>query len=324
MEKTRVFRCDRAGAAGYRRAVHAFVDLRLPDGSLRRAGPGGVLGRSFSADVRFVDGRISEAHAMVSLRGSELVLFALRGRLRVVERDVPKVTLAPGVVITLAPGIDVVVAAVQVPGAVLAIEGGGVPRQVLLGVTSILRGPPLHLGAGVHPEALALVFSDGLDWFVRVADDVVARPVKAGETLALDGVDGAVLRFVEVETGAAAVADTVPMPLSGHTRLRVVSHFETIQIWRDDDATPITFAGVAARVLAELLAFGGPTRWELVARAVWGDDDAGVLRHRLDVTLQKIRRRLDEGGVRRDLVRAWRDGHLELFLHPGDQADDRG
>jgi hypothetical protein len=301
--------------------VHAFVDLRLPDGSLRRAGPGGVLGRSFSADVRFVDGRISEAHAMVSLRGSELVLFALRGRLRVAERDVPKVGLTPGLVVTLAPGIDVVVAAVQVPATVLAIEGGGVPRQVLLGVTSILRGPPLHLGAGVHPDALALVFSDGLDWFVRVADEAAARPLTAGDVLALDGV---ALRFVAVETGAAAVADTVPMPLAGHTRLRVVSHFETIQIWRDDDATPITFAGVAARVLAELLAFGGPARWELVARAVWGDDDAGVLRHRLDVTLQKIRRRLDEGGVRRDLVRAWRDGHLELFLHPGDQADDRG
>jgi hypothetical protein len=301
--------------------VHAFVDLRLPDGSLRRAGPGGVLGRSFSADVRFIDGRISEAHAMVSLRGSELVLFALRGRLRVAERDVPKVTLSPGLVITLAPGVDVVVAALQVPEAVLAVEGGAVPRQVLLGVTSILRGPPLHLGAGVHADAAALVFSDGLDWFARVTGEAAARPVKAGDVLDVAGV---ALRFVEVETGAAAVADTVPMPLSGHTRLRVVSHFETIQIWRDDDGSPITFAGVAARVLAELLAFGGPTRWELVARAVWGDDDPGVLRHRLDVTLQKIRRRLDESGIRRDLVRAWRDGHLELFLHPGDQADDRG
>jgi hypothetical protein len=114
------------------------------------------------------------------------------------------------------------------------------------------------------------------------------------------------------------------MPRAGTTRLRLVSHFETVQIWRDDVTEPISFAGVAARVLGELLAFGGPVRWELVARGVWGPDEDHVLRHRLDVTLQKIRRRLEESGVRRDLVRAHRDGHLELFLHPGDQADDRG
>ena len=64
--------------------------------------------------------------------------------------------------------------------------------------------------------------------------------------------------------------------------------------------------------------------WPGMTRGVWGDDDATVLRHRLDVTMQKIRRKLEEGGVRRDLVRAHRDGHLELFLHPGEQADDRG
>lgn len=303
------------------RGVYACVDLRLPDGTLRRAGPGGVVGRSFTADIRFIDARISEAHAMVSLRGSELVLFALRGRLRCGDRDVPKVTLTPGLVVTLAPGVDVIVEHLQVPSSVLAIEGDALPRQVLVGVTSVLAGPPLHLHGGVHADARALLFSDGLDWFVREHDATMARPLTDGTVLDVDGV---ALRLVTVETGSAAVPDTTPLPHAGTTRLRLVSHFETVQIWRDDVTEPISFAGVAARVLAELLAFGGPARWELVARGVWGPDDDNVLRHRLDVTLQKIRRRLEESGVRRDLVRAHRDGHLELFLHPGDQADDRG
>ena len=257
---------------------------------------------------------------MVSLRGSELVLFALRGRLRCSDRDVPKVTLTLGLVVTLAPGIDVVVEHVKVPSSVLAIEGDALPRQILVGVTSVLAGPPIHLSRGVHADARALLFSDGLDWFAREHDATVARPLTGGAVLDVDGV---ALRIVTVETGSAAVPDTTPLPHAGTTRLRLVSHFETVQIWRDDVTEPISFAGVAARVLAELLAFGGPTRWELVARGVWGADDDNVLRHRLDVTLQKIRRRLEESGVRRDLVRAHRDGHLELFLHPGDQADDR-
>lgn len=301
--------------------VHAFVDFRLPDGAIRRAGPGGLLGRSFSADVRFIDGRISEAHAIVSLRGSELVLFALRGRLRCLDRDVPKVTLQAGQTLTLAPGVTVDVVHVQVPAAVLAVEADLVPRQVLVGVCSLIGGPGPHLRSGVHPDASALVFSDGLDWFVRERDAVAARPVAAGSVVDVDGV---ALRFVSVDSGVAAVPDTTPFAHAGGERLRVVSHFETIQIWRDGVTEPVSLAGVAARVFAELLAFGGPARWELVARGVWGDDDATVLRHRLDVTVQKIRRRLEEGGVRRDLVRAHRDGHLELFLHPGDQADDRG
>jgi hypothetical protein len=301
--------------------MSAFVDLRLPDGSACRVGPGGLLGRSFQAEARILDPRISEAHAMVSLRGSELVLFALRGRLRHLGRDLPRLTLAAGQVVTLAPGLDIEVDAVVVPTNVLAVAGPGVPQQVLVGVTSVLIGPPLHVASGVHAGAAALVFPDGLDWFVQRPGEPGVLPLAAGTRLAFDGV---ALDVVSVATGAAAVPDTVPAPHADGARLAVVSDFATVRVRRTDRDAPIVFAGVAARVLAELLAFGGPARWELVAKAVWGDEDAGVLRHRLDVTLQKIRRRLDEGGVRRDLVRAHRDGHIELLLLPGDQAEDRG
>jgi hypothetical protein len=258
---------------------------------------------------------------MVSLRGSELVLFALRGRLRHLGRDVPRLTLVPGQVIALAPGVEVEVVAVAVPPTVLALAGPGVPQQVLVGVTSVMAGPPLHLAAGVHAGAAALVFPDGLDWFVQRPGEAGVRPLAAGAGLVVDGI---ALCAVPVVTGAAAVPDTVPGPAADGVRLSIVSDFATVRVRRADQEGPITFVGVAARVLAELLAFGGPARWELVARAVWGEEDPGVLRHRLDVTLQKIRRRLEEGGVRRDLVSAHRDGHIELVLRPGDQAEDRG
>lgn len=286
-------------------------------------GPGAIIGRSFAADLSLEDGRVSEAHALLSLRGQSLVLFALRGRLRCDGRDLTRVDLTPGQVISLAPEVDLVVEQVSLPDTVLAVEGvgaaGTIARQVLAGVLSIMRAPSPHLAEGVHKEAVGLLFSDGLSWFVRTQG--APKAVKAGDVVDVDGLS---LRFVNRTIEHAAVVETVPgQPLDG--RVRLVSHFDTVKIWREDTPDkPLVLAGIASRLVAELLAFGGPVRWELVAKAVWGDGDEGVLRHRLDVTLQKVRKRLDEHGIRRDLVSAHRTGYLELVLHPGDQADDQG
>ena len=89
-----------------------------------------MIGRSYTADVRIDDGRVSELHAYVSLRASQLVLLALRGRVRCGERDVPRLELRPGQRIELAPEIAIDVVAVELPEQVLAIEADGVVRQV--------------------------------------------------------------------------------------------------------------------------------------------------------------------------------------------------
>ncbi len=64
--------------------------------------PGDLIGRLASADVVISDPRVSEAHALVSLRRRSLRLLGLRGALSVGGREVDVVTLAPGVRVDLA------------------------------------------------------------------------------------------------------------------------------------------------------------------------------------------------------------------------------
>lgn len=297
----------------------ASVQLRLPDDTTVTAGPGAVVGRAFTADVRIDDGRVSEAHAMISLRGGELVLFALRGRVRVDGRDVTRVTLTQGLMVELAPRVLMTVEHVELPDAVLALEGDGVPRQTLVGTTSVLLAPSLHLVTGVHEKAAAVVWSDGVRWRVRLGEGPV-RTLKVGDVVTLGGRS---LRAVEELVAKVGVPDTAPRSTLGG-RLRIVSLFDSVQLWREGEPTPCLLKGQQARLFAELLSVGGPLRWELLARQLWPTDiDVEPLRHRLDVTLAKLRQRLVAAGIRRDLVTSHRNGQLEVLLYPGDQADDR-
>jgi hypothetical protein len=297
----------------------ASVQLRLPDGSVMTAGPGAVIGRAFTADVRIDDGRVSEAHAMVSLRGGELLLFALRGRVRVDGRDVTRATLLAGLVVELAPGMLLTVEHVELPDALLALEGDGVPRQTLVGTTSALLSPSLHLVTGVHEQAAAVVWSDGVRWRVRVGEGAV-RTLKVGDVLE---VSGRSLRAVEEPVERLGVPDTSPRSTVGG-RLRIISLFDTVQLWREGEEAPCLLKGQQARLFSELLSVGGPLRWEALARQLWpSDTELEPLRHRLDVTLARLRQRLVASGIRRDLVTSHRSGQLEVLLYPGDQVDDR-
>lgn len=303
----------------------ARVVLALPGGAHVSCGPGALVGRSYAADVRLDDGRVSEAHAMVSLRGRELVLLPLRGRVRVGERDVARVVLAPGVVVTLATGVDISVVTADLPRTVLAAEvrrsptQQTTPPQVLTGVMSVVATPAPHLAAGVQQGAVALVFSDGLCWFVRCGEEPAVEVV-SGDVV--DVSDGWQLRFLDVDIETLAALETSPL-LPTTQRLRLVSRFDSVEVWCGDERV-LLLAGVPARLLAELLAFGGPVRWELLAESLWPQADLGrdVLRHRLDVALTRLRKRLAHVGVRRDLITAHRTGQLELVLCPGDRCED--
>ncbi len=294
------------------------VRLRLPDEQIVRAGPGAVIGRAYTADVRIDDGRVSEIHAYVSLRASQLVLLALRGRIRCEQRDTPRLELTPGQHIELAPEVAIEVVTVELPVHVLALEADGVARQVLFGVTSVMTRPTPHLIAGYVADASALVWSDGLAWRARLVGQRV-RPLRDGDAITVDGIG---FRAVAVPGAGAAVVETVPR--TAGDRLRIVSRFDSVQVWRDGATAPCLLTGRPARLVAELLALGGPVRWEALAQDLWSDDaDGATLRHRLDITLLKTRRLLAAAGLRRDLVTSHRNGWLELLLYPGDVADDR-
>ncbi len=66
-----------------------FVRIRTPDGTVHDVPHGGIVGRLGIASLPLHDPRISEAHALVSLRGGVLRLLALRGRFAVGNRSAP-------------------------------------------------------------------------------------------------------------------------------------------------------------------------------------------------------------------------------------------
>ncbi|HMV66767.1 MAG TPA: hypothetical protein PKA64_07945, partial [Myxococcota bacterium] len=116
---------------------HGSVELCLPSGERHTLLHGDLIGRLWSAALRLDDPRVSEAHAMVSHRGREMKLLALRGRFQADGLPTTEVSVHPGMEITLAPGLVLTVAAVTLPPAVLAIAAPGVAARVLPGVTSL-------------------------------------------------------------------------------------------------------------------------------------------------------------------------------------------
>ncbi|MEL6348923.1 MAG: FHA domain-containing protein, partial [Myxococcota bacterium] len=79
----------------------AYVRFKLTDGRTVDLGPGDIIGRLAGAALRLNEAHISEAHALVSLRGDQLMLLALRGVLSVNGRPCASVVLQPGVVVHL-------------------------------------------------------------------------------------------------------------------------------------------------------------------------------------------------------------------------------
>lgn len=71
----------------------AHVVFRLLDGTRVTVGEGGLIGRATTAQLRLADPAVSEAHALVSRRGAELRILALRGELVVNDVPVAEATL---------------------------------------------------------------------------------------------------------------------------------------------------------------------------------------------------------------------------------------
>ncbi len=296
--------------------MRGFVRLRLPDGSSVELGHGDLIGRLRSAALPIADGRISEAHAMVSLRGQELKLLSLRGRFAVDGKPRQAVVLTAGQQIALAEGLVLIVERVALPDAVFAVEGDGLPRVVITATSSLLTRPRPELVPRFLPGAPAHLWSDGEDWVLSHAGQT--RPVRPGDEWV---VDGRVFRGASVALRRAGRSVT---RLEGafSRPLRVRAKFETAHVMPEGGA-PLALSGLAARLLSEVVAFDGPVAWQVLARELWpGESDEHLLRRKLDVNLSRFRRRLREAGIRSDLVRSDGKGHVELFLHDGDTVED--
>jgi hypothetical protein len=300
-----------------RRVNRAFATFRLPDGTLRSLTAGDLVGRLWSAALQIDDPRVSEGHAMLSLRGGDLWLLALRRRLAIGGKSVAELRLESGQHIALAQGLELVVEAVELPATALAIEAPGLPTTVLPGVCSLRARPQIQLFPRHEPGAPCLIW-DTCDGWRRAQDGVTTALVEGARWQ----VEGVTFAAVMLPVGGAGLC---PTRVTGgiDPPLRIVTAWDTAQV-QAGDAPPVRFAGVHARILSELAMLGGPASWEIVAREVWpAEQDTWALRKRWDVNLGRIRARLREGGLRTDLVRAAGTGQVELVLRHGDVLEDR-
>lgn len=299
-------------------AVRAYATFRAPNGALHELVHGDIVGRLWSASMSLDDARVSEAHAMLSLRERELRLIALRGGLAVEGRPVNEVTLRAGVEIMLARGLCIAVQGVHLPGFVLGLEGPRLLRQVLPPVASLVARDGLRLVAGYVEPAAAWIWCTGAAWRLRV-DDLPARTLEPGEEL---GIAGEIVRTVAVPLDAAGQAPThtgggVEAPLHIH------AYFDTVHVHRAGAAV-LVLGGLQARIVSELVALGGPTHWTVLAGLLWPrDPEPETMRSRFDVALSRLRRKLRDGHVRTDLVHTDGAGQVVLLLYPHDVVQDR-
>lgn len=297
-----------------------FVVLRLPDGSRATLRHGDLVGRLETAALHIADPRISEAHAMVSLRGATLKLLALRGRLAVEGFAVRDVELVAGLTIALAGEVVLVVERVGLPEQILGLAIGNEPPRMASGVSSLLGGAEPMLRPSYVPDALAWFWPEGGELVMRRpgAPDEVLGP---GDAIALAGVPIAV-RAIDMRPGRTFATTDHGLATEAPPPLELVARYTSAHI-RRAGARTLVISGLAARILSELVQAAVPMPWASLARELWPEETSDQeLRAKWDVTLSRLRKKLVAGGVRADLVRADGHGNIELCLAPGDSAHD--
>jgi len=292
--------------------------VTLGDGPPHTLHPGDLVGRLATAALRVDDPRVSEAHALVSLRDGELWLLALRGVLAVDRKRQGKVVMVPGLQVRLAKGLTLTVLEVNLPDEALALTIDDHEPQLHVGsAASLITEPEAGLSPRFEPEAAARLWSDGTGWRIRPqgGEAVELVPGQAIE------VGGHTLRPVTVPLQRASQDATV---LGGrvHPPLRLVARYDTAHLHREGHE-PVLLSGIGARILGELVALGAPAPWKVVAEQVWRDEPVEHrLRRRWDVNLGRLRARLEQHGIRPDLIRSDGTGNIELVLLPGDKVVD--
>ena len=312
--------------------MHIGATFIRDNGQRESLGPGAIIGRMPQASLRVDDPRISEAHALVSLRGAQLKLLALRGRLSVDGKPRTDTTLTPGLRITLAGFYRLTVESVVLPDQVFAIALDQPPHDIIgaHGVVAIFPRSHAPLRVGYDPEAAAHVWTRANESLLRTVspqaqseqarEEFADHRLVPGASFVLDGVP---FSFRSVARDALDAHTTTDRGRD-ETRLKLVLCFDSVHI-HGSDGRSVTVDGIAARLLCELYEIGSPVAWQEVANLLWPADTGPVtaLRQRWDQLLTRLRMRLREAGVRSDLVRPSQRGLVELLLGPDDVVEDQ-
>lgn len=295
-----------------------MVRFRLDDASEVEVGPGGFVGRLASAALCIDHPQVSEAHALVSLRGRHMFLLALRGPLTVDGKRVPHIRLESGQRISLVEGTSLEVAELRLPTTVLAVDGLASGPIALVRSAYTLDGPPWSLEPGYRPGGRGWIWSaDG--YRLQLAGEP-PRALSPGDAIALDGAT-MTLREVPLHEGAVKPTQSAT---AREPAMRIVARFETLHLYREDGAV-FSIGGIPARIVSELVDYRVPVPWNLVARTIWPDlTDPYLLRQNWDRHIKRLRRKLGEAGFRTNLLRADGRGGIELMTMPRDEVVDEG
>lgn len=276
--------------------------------------PGSMIGRLASADVCIQDPRVSEAHALVSLRAGALRLLALRGRLFLGGRELDSISLTQGQMIGLTEGVDVFVEDVKVPSHAImlcGVEDG--PAEISGNVYSLIQGRTeerIRLVAEYDGDALGHIWHTAEVIWIRLGDGA-PEPLKPGSKWA---VRGAKLHAVEIPL--AGVLDTSSGRVNEvEAPLTIRARFTSVHIQRVGRETAV-ISGKPAALLSELVRFGCKSvPWEVLAREVWKDcEDRILLRQSWDRALGRLREQLRQANVRDSLISPDGTGNVDLVL----------
>jgi hypothetical protein len=297
--------------------MRAYATARLVRagevGGAIELGHGALIGRLASAALQIDDLRVSEAHAMVSLRGGALRLLALRRRFEVLGKTTGDVELRPGLEVILAPDVLLRFEHVRLPDAVLGLRWAGGQAALLHDVASIVTEPAPAVVWRPVPQAAVQLWRLGDTWRC-VLGDRAPRALNIGDRLQL-GEFAFEVALIPLQTSDATRGPSQP--------LRIVAFYDTVHVLRDQQDA-FVIAGGAARMISELAVAGTPIGWVSLARTLWTDDEPDhVLRGRLDAVLRRLRVKLVSGGIREDLVATDGTGLVELRLNTGDTIEDR-
>lgn len=291
----------------------AHVCFRVGD-RVERVPAGAIIGRLASADLRLDDPRVSEAHALVSLRSQSLRLLALRRWFEVDGERSSDVELKVGQRVRLAPHVMLTVEEVVIDAPSLAVAVAGRVVELRESVYSLVAGEPTRIVEGTLKGADGEIWSTGSGWRARLGGEVAE--LAAGESLTLVNEEIEVLALPDLYAGSTAGA-------AGHLEppVRVVLRHDTVHLFRPD-RPPVVLSGMAARIVSEVGSLGAPAPWEVPAREIWRTGASHIRRQNWDRNLRRLRSKLAGWGVRRDLVRADGHGNVELYLLPGDELVD--
>jgi hypothetical protein len=293
--------------------VRSWVTLQR-GADLFEVGAGGVIGRMAGAALRLRDARVSEAHALVSLRGRTLKLLALRRWFTVDGERASEVELQAGQRLALAPGVELDVLEVHVADVTLGLDGlAGGPVELQAPVYGLVEGPEgLRAEATWRPDAVAHVASTASGWCLELDGEV--HELQEGQRFTVGSTEVVVVPLSRGPARSTVEGFAAP--------LQVVLRHDTVHVHRQG-RPPVVVSGVPARILSEVALLGSPAPWHVPAGEVWRDEpQRHVLRTNWDRNLRNLRRHLRTGGVRTDLVRPDGRGNVELFLLPDDTVVD--